>query len=119
MKGLDGGRIGIAAQSLGVAQAAFDAALAYARERETFGRPIAQHQAIGFKLAEMASRIKAAELLTLEAAWKADQGTMTDMDAAIAKLKSSNQDLRGEARELETRVGGYKSEIQRYIAALK
>src|SRR6185369_9147236 len=68
MSTLDGGRIGIAAQALGIARAAFEDALAYAQQRKTFGKPIAQHQAIQFKLADMATEIDAARMLTLRAA---------------------------------------------------
>jgi len=86
---LEQGRINVAARGVGVAQAAYDAALAYAKERETFGRPISQHQAIAFKLAEMVTKLEAARLLTYEAARKADAGERVDLAAGMAKLFAS------------------------------
>ena len=82
-------RINVAARGVGVAQAAYDAALSYAKEREAFGRPISQHQAIAFKLAEMATKLEAAKLLTFEAARKADAGERVDLAAGMAKLFAS------------------------------
>src|SRR5690606_28751874 len=69
MKILDGGRLGIAAQALGIASGAYELSLAYSKERKTFGKPISEHQAIQFKLADMATQIEAARLLCLKAAW--------------------------------------------------
>ena len=86
---LDGGRIGIAAQAVGVAEAAFRYAARYASERTTFGKPIAEHQAIAFKLAEMQTRIRAARLLTYEAAWMKDRGLRHGEAGARAKLFAS------------------------------
>jgi alkylation response protein AidB-like acyl-CoA dehydrogenase len=86
---LELGRVNVAARGVGVARAAFDAALAYAQQRETFGRPIAQHQAIQFKLAEMATKLEAARLLTAEAARKVDAGERADLAAGMAKLFAS------------------------------
>ena len=86
---LDGGRIGIAAQALGIAQAAFEAAVAYSKEREAFGEPIAKLQAIQFKIADMALRIEAARLLTWRAASLKDQGARYTKEAAMAKLAAS------------------------------
>ena len=86
---LELGRINVAARAVGVAQAAYDAALAYAKQREAFGRPISQHQAIAFKLAEMATKLEAARLLTYEAARKADAGERVDLAAGMAKLFAS------------------------------
>ncbi len=86
---LELGRINVAARGVGVAQAAYDAALAYAKERKAFGRPISQHQAIAFKLAEMATKLEAARLLTYEAARKADAGERVDLAAGMAKLFAS------------------------------
>ncbi|MCU0492838.1 MAG: acyl-CoA dehydrogenase [Chloroflexaceae bacterium] len=86
---LNAGRIGIAAQALGIAQGAYEAALSYAKVREQFGQPIADFQAVGFTLADMATRIKAARLLTYEAAWRKDQGQDYIRDAAMAKLFAS------------------------------
>jgi alkylation response protein AidB-like acyl-CoA dehydrogenase len=86
---LELGRINVAARGVGVAQAAFDAALSYAQQREAFGKPISQHQAIAFKLAEMATKLEAAKLLTYEAARKADAGERVDLAAGMAKLFAS------------------------------
>ncbi len=86
---LNGGRIGIAAQALGIACGAFERALAYARERKAFGKPIFEHQAIQFKLSEMATRIDAARLLVLRAAVLKDQGRDFVKEAAMAKLFAS------------------------------
>jgi hypothetical protein len=86
---LEGGRIGIAAQSVGMARAAFVAALAYARERETFGKPIVAHQAVAFKLADMATRIDAARLLVQRAAALRDAGEPCLKEASMAKLFAS------------------------------
>jgi len=89
MSTLDGGRIGIAAQALGIAQAAFDAAVDYAKERKAFGHPIAELQAIQFKLADMALRIDGARLLTWRAASLKDAGGKYTKEAAMAKLAAS------------------------------
>jgi alkylation response protein AidB-like acyl-CoA dehydrogenase len=86
---LDFGRIGIAAQALGIAEAAFRYASDYAAERTTFGKPIAEHQAIAFKLADMQTKIRAARLLTHEAAWMKDQGMRVTEAGARAKLYAS------------------------------
>lgn len=89
MKTLEGGRIGIAAQALGIAAGAYELALAYARERRSFGKPIADHQAIAFKLADMATQIEAARLLVYKAAWLKDQGQPYTLAGSIAKLYAS------------------------------
>ncbi|MCB9169909.1 MAG: acyl-CoA dehydrogenase family protein [Flavobacteriales bacterium] len=89
MKVLDGGRISIAALSLGIAKGAFDASLKYAQEREQFGQPIANFQAIGFKLADMATRIEAAELLTTQAADLKNRGQKVTKQSAMAKYYAS------------------------------
>jgi alkylation response protein AidB-like acyl-CoA dehydrogenase len=89
MTGLDGGRIGIAALAVGVARAAFEAARDYARDRQAFGRPIHEFQGVGFKLADMATRIDAARLLTQRAAWLKDRGFRFTREAAMAKLFAS------------------------------
>lgn len=86
---LEGGRIGIAAQAIGLARAAYDAALAYAKERETFGKKIGQHQAIAFKLADMATKIEAARLMAHEAARRRDGGEPSLIAASMAKLFAS------------------------------
>lgn len=87
--GLEGGRIGIAAQSVGMARAAFDAALAYARDREAFGKPIYEHQSVQFKLADMATQIEAARQLIHHAASLKDAGQPCLTQAAMAKLFAS------------------------------
>lgn len=89
LAGLDNGRIGVAAQSVGVAQAAFDAALAFARDRKTFGKPIIEHQAIAFQLADMATRIETARQMYLHAARLKDQGVSCIKEASMAKLFAS------------------------------
>ena len=89
MSGLEGGRINIAARSVGVATAAFEAAIKYAQQRQTFGVPISQHQAIQLKLADMATKIEAARLLTYTAAEKKDRGERVDLEAGMAKLFAS------------------------------
>jgi len=89
MKVLDGGRISIAALSCGIARGAYEAALKYAKERVQFGKPIAQHQAIAFKLADMAMEIEAAELLTYQAGYLKNRGQRTTKESAIAKYYAS------------------------------
>lgn len=86
---LEGGRIGIAAQSVGMARAAYEAALAYAKERQTFGKALVDHQAVAFRLADMATQIHAAELMVLEAAALRDAGRPCLKEAAMAKLQAS------------------------------
>jgi alkylation response protein AidB-like acyl-CoA dehydrogenase len=106
MQTLDGGRIGIAAQALGIAQAAYDVALAYARERRTFGKPIGEHQAIQQKLADMSTEIDAARLLVYRAAALKDRGEPVTEAGAKAKLFASEMARRqtGEAIQI---LGGY------------
>jgi len=106
MTTLDGGRIGIAAQALGIAQAAYDVARTYARERHTFGKPIGEHQAIQFKLADMATEIDAARLLVYRAAALKDKGEPVSEAGAKAKLFASEVARRqtGEAIQI---LGGY------------
>jgi alkylation response protein AidB-like acyl-CoA dehydrogenase len=89
MSTLDGGRIGIASQALGISAAAYEAALAYSKEREQFGVPIASFQAIQWKIADMVTRLDAARLLTYRAAWAKDQGGRYSEEAAMAKLYAS------------------------------
>jgi len=86
---LDGGRIGIGAMAVGLAQGAFEESLKYAKERVQFGVPIAEHQAIQFMLADMALRIEAARMLVLRAAWRKDRGRPFKKEAAMAKLYAS------------------------------
>lgn len=103
---LNGGRIGVAAQALGIAAGAYERALQYAKERKTFGHPISDHQAIQFKLATMATKIEAARLLTLQAAWVKDRGKPYIKEAAMAKLYASEiaQYVTSEAVQIH---GGY------------
>jgi alkylation response protein AidB-like acyl-CoA dehydrogenase len=103
---LDGGRIGIAALSVGLAQGAYEAALRYAKERRQFGQPIADFQAIQWKLADNATRIEAARLLTYRAAYLRDQGTRTTRESSIAKLFASEVAVRA-ADDCVQIHGGY------------
>ena len=89
MKTLEGGRIGIAAQALGIAAGAYELALAYSKERKAFGKEISKHQAIQFKLADMATNIEAARMLVYKAAWMKDQGMAYGQASAMAKLYAS------------------------------
>lgn len=89
MKTLAGGRIGIAAQALGIASGAYELSVAYAKERKAFGTEIANHQAIQFKLADMATRIEASRLLCLKAAWEKDNGLDYTLSSSMAKLHAS------------------------------
>lgn len=89
MKVLSGGRIGIAAQALGIASGAFELAVKYSKERKSFGKPISDHQVIAFKLADMSTKIDAARALVLKAAWLKDQGLPFDKESAQAKLYAS------------------------------
>jgi len=108
---LDGGRIGIASQATGIAQGAFEAALAYAQERQAFGHPIAEFQAIQFMLADMATEIDAARLLARRAAWKQDTGARFSMEAAIAKLFASEMATRVAHKAIQIHGGnGYSRE---------
>jgi len=106
MSGLDSGRIGIAAQSIGVAQAAFDAAIKYARKRKQFGAAITKHQAIRFQIADMATKIEAARQLILSAASMKDRGEKFTREASMAKLFASEmvQEITGWAIQMH---GGY------------
>lgn len=106
MKILDGGRISIAALSLGIAKGAYEAAVKYAKEREQFGQPIANFQAIGFKLADMATQIEAAELLTLEAADLKNKGKAVTKVGAMAKYYASEVSVKC-ANEAVQIFGGY------------
>ncbi|MDQ3589435.1 MAG: acyl-CoA dehydrogenase family protein, partial [Actinomycetota bacterium] len=103
---LDAGRIGIAAQAVGIAEAAFRYAADYAAERTTFGKPIAEHQAVAFKLADMQTKIRAARLLVHEAAWMKDRGMRVTEAGARAKLYAS-QVANEVAYEAVQTLGGY------------
>ena len=106
MKTLSGGRIGIAAQALGIAQGAYELALAYSKERKAFGKEIHKHQAIGFKLAEMAMEIEAARLLVYKSAWLKDQGENYDLASSMAKLYASEVAMKQTVEAVQIH-GGY------------
>ncbi len=103
---LDIGRIGVAAMGVGLAQGALDQALAYAQERQAFGRPIAKFQTIQAKLADMATEIEAARLLTYKAAWLKDEGQDFSLTAAQAKLKTGRLAVRATEEAVQIH-GGY------------
>jgi len=118
MKGLEIGRIQVASRALGVARAAFDDALKYAQERESFGKPIWQHQSIGNYLAEMATKLTAARQLTLHAARKYDAGERCDMEAGMAKLFASEIGMEIALNAVRIHGGyGYSTEfdVERYF----
>lgn len=106
LSGLEGGRIGIASQSVGMARAAFEAALAYAKERTSFGKPIFEHQSVQFKLSEMAMKIEAARQLILHAASMKDAGLPCLKEAAMAKLFASEMAERVVSDAMQV-FGGY------------
>jgi alkylation response protein AidB-like acyl-CoA dehydrogenase len=114
---METGRINIAARAVGVARAAFDAALAYAQQRSTFGKPIAEHQAIQLKLADMATRLEAARLLTRNAAERKAAGLRCDVEAGMAKLFASETALELSMEAMRIHGGvGYTNEfpVERY-----
>jgi alkylation response protein AidB-like acyl-CoA dehydrogenase len=118
LSALELGRINIAARSVGVAQAAFERAMRYSQERETFGKPIFEHQAIQFKLAEMATKLQAARLLTYDAARLFDAGERGDMEAGMAKLFASEAAFEVATESLRIHGGnGYTQEydVERYF----
>ena len=106
MKTLEGGRIGIAAQALGIASGAFELATQYAKERKTFGKPISEHQSIAFKLADMATEIEAARLMVLKAAWLKDQGLPYAQASSMAKLFASEVAMKTTVEAVQI-LGGY------------
>lgn len=106
MKTLSGGRIGIASQALGIASGALELASKYATERKTFGKIIAKHQAIAFKLADMATEVEAARLLVHRAAWLKDQGLNYDKASSMAKLFASDVAMRATVEAVQIH-GGY------------
>ena len=122
LKTLDGGRIGIAAMALGLAQAAYEAASAYAKERRQFDRPIGSFQGVAFKIADMATRIDAARLMTYRAAWLKDAGRPYSTEAAMAKLYASEvaRDVTNDAIQVH---GGYgyitEYRVERYLRDAK
>jgi len=122
MTTLDGGRIGIAAQALGIAVGAFDLAVGYARERKSFGVPIGQHQMVQWMLADMATAIEAARLLTWRAAWLKDAGAPFGTAAAMAKLFASEAAMRITTDAIQVH-GGYgfikEYQVERYFRDAK
>lgn len=106
MKTLEGGRIGIAAQALGIASGAFELATNYAKERKTFGKPISDHQSIAFKLADMATEIEAARLMVLKAAWLKDQGLPYAQASSMAKLFAAEVAMKTTVEAVQIH-GGY------------
>ncbi|MFN4080953.1 MAG: acyl-CoA dehydrogenase [Saprospiraceae bacterium] len=106
MKVLSGGRIGIAAQALGIAAGAYELSVAYAKERSAFGKPISQHQAVAFKLADMATDIEAARMLVYRAAWLKDQGLNYDQASSMAKMFASEVAMKHTVEAVQIH-GGY------------
>ncbi|WP_339180407.1 acyl-CoA dehydrogenase [Oceanobacillus sp. FSL W7-1293] len=122
MTTLDGGRNGIAAQALGIAQGALDAAAAYAKEREQFGKPIAANQGISFKLADMATEIEAARLLTYQAAWLESEGKPYGKASAMSKLFAGDAAMRTTVEAVQIFGGyGYTKDypVERYMRDAK
>jgi butyryl-CoA dehydrogenase len=122
MQALDGGRIGVAAQALGIAQASLEAAARYARERVQFGRPIAEFQAIQWMIADMTAEIEAARLLTWRAAWLKDQGLPCSPQASMAKLIASRVARTAADHAVQIHGGyGYTKEfpVERYYRDAK
>jgi alkylation response protein AidB-like acyl-CoA dehydrogenase len=111
MDGVEVGRVNVAARACGVAIRAFELAAAYAQQRHTFGKPIAEHQAIALKLGEMATRARAARLLTLDAAAAFDRGERCDMEAGMAKFFASEAALENSTESLRIHGAyGYSKE---------
>lgn len=106
MKTLAGGRIGIAAQALGIASGSYELALKYSKERKAFGKEIMQHQAIQFKLADMATRVEAARLLCLKAAWEKDNGLDYTLSSSMAKVYASETAMWASTEAVQVH-GGY------------
>lgn len=122
LKTLDGGRIGIGAMALGLAQAAYEAASAYAKAREQFGRPIASFQGVAFKIADMATQIDAARLMVYRAAWLKDRGEPYTTEAAMAKLFASEVARQVTNDAIQVHGGyGYVAEyhVERYLRDAK
>ncbi|MDA7946994.1 MAG: acyl-CoA dehydrogenase family protein [Hyphomicrobiaceae bacterium] len=117
LNGLEQGRINVAARGVGVARAAFEEALAYAQTRKTFGKPICEHQSIQIKLADMATRVEAAQLLTNQAAIAYDEGRRADLEAGMAKLFASEAAMENSAEAMRIHGAyGYSKEynVERY-----
>jgi alkylation response protein AidB-like acyl-CoA dehydrogenase len=122
LKTLDGGRIGIGAMALGLAQAAYEAASSYAKERQQFGRPIASFQGVAFKIADMATQIDAARLMVYRAAWLKDNGEPYSTEAAMAKLFASEVARQVTNDAVQVHGGyGYITEyrVERYLRDAK
>ncbi|QSS99870.1 acyl-CoA dehydrogenase [Pontibacillus sp. ALD_SL1] len=122
MTTLDGGRNGIAAQALGIAQGALDASVGYAKEREQFGKPIAQNQGISFKLADMATEVEAARLLTYQAAWLESEGKPYGKASAMSKLFAGDAAMRITVEAVQVYGGyGYTKDypVERYMRDAK
>ncbi|HEY4600775.1 MAG TPA: acyl-CoA dehydrogenase [Cerasibacillus sp.] len=122
MSTLDGGRNGIAAQALGIAQGALDASIAYAKEREQFGKPIAYNQGISFKLADMATEVEAARLLTYQAAWLESNGLPYGKESAMSKLFAGDAAMRVTTEAVQVFGGyGYTKDypVERYMRDAK
>ena len=118
MKGLEVGRLQVAARATGVARAAFEDALRYSQERESFGKPIWQHQSVGNHLADMATKLTAARQLTLHAAERYDAGHRADMEAGMAKLFASETAMEIALDAVRVHGGyGYSTEfdVERYF----
>jgi alkylation response protein AidB-like acyl-CoA dehydrogenase len=122
MKTLDGGRIGIAAQALGIAAASLERSVKYAKERRSFCKLIIDHQAIQMKLADMATELEAARMLTYEAAWRKDQHQSHSAQSAIAKLYASKIAVKAALEAVQIHGGyGYvqEYEVERYLRDAK
>lgn len=122
MTTLDGGRNGIAAQAVGIAQGALDAAIQYAKEREQFGKPIAANQGISFKLADMATEVEAARLLTYQAAWLESEGLPYGKASAMSKLFAGDTAMRVTTEAVQVFGGyGYTKDypVERYMRDAK
>ncbi|MBC8043092.1 MAG: acyl-CoA dehydrogenase family protein [Rhizobacter sp.] len=122
MKSLDGGRIGIAAQALGIAAASLEKSIKYAGERKSFGKPIFEHQAIQMKLADMATELDGARLLVLQAAWMKDQGMKYSRQSAMCKLFASRIAVKAALEAIQIHGGyGYvqEYEVERYLRDAK
>ena len=118
MRGLEFGRVQVAARAVGVGQAALEAAVAYAQQRESFGRPIWKHQSVGNLIADMATRMRAARLLTLDAAERLDSGKRADLEAGMAKLFASETAMQVAIDAMRVH-GGYgfsrEFDVERYF----
>jgi alkylation response protein AidB-like acyl-CoA dehydrogenase len=122
MKVLDSGRIGIAALCIGIARGALEESIAYAQERKQFGKPIAAFQGISFKIADMATQLEAAKLLTLRAAWLRDQGRPFSKESSMAKLYASELATRASLDAIQIHGGyGYTKEyhVERFLRDAK